>query len=118
MSRATLSVQNLVPGATNVTLTAPNGVGTGNGNTFTDVSGDVLLICYNTSTVKTITVPDNGNLVQGIGVADLTATITTSPAITIVAIPPTWYSSAGTVSVDVDSTSGLTWAAVRQPTAF
>lgn len=118
MARAALTVQTLNSGGTNITLSAPNGAGSGNGNYFTDLIGDVFLLCYNTSTVKTITVVNNGNRIQGVAVADQTASVTTNPVITIVAVAPTWYSSAGTVYVDVDSTTGLTWAAVQMPTAF
>ena len=119
MARTTLAVQTVSVAGISPTFTAPNGTGTGNGNTFAASNTAIpVLIVKNADTAShTVTIPGNGVKVKGVAIPDHVRVVAAG-ATALIWLPPDYYATGGLIAADIEAVTGVTWAAVKFPTAF
>lgn len=120
MSRATLAVQAATVAGIAITFTAPNGTGSGNGNTFTHKNSApaVLLVKNDDDSAHVITIPANGRKFRGVSMPDFSKSVAAGATVAVW-VPPDLYSNgSGICAVDIDDATDVTWAAVKFPASL
>ncbi|HEY6108693.1 MAG TPA: hypothetical protein VIV56_07305 [Gemmatimonadales bacterium] len=114
MARNTLTVQVTDPPAADVTFTAPSGSGTNNGvEVAHTAAAPVIVLCKNDSGAPIdVTVPANGASTQGILIPDQTFSVGAGD-VSYFWLPPSYYSTAGKIGLDVSSATDVTFAAIK-----
>lgn len=115
MATVTLTLQTLDHQGTAITYTAPGGAGSGNGWVYTN-DGDAVFEAKNTDTnAKTLTLKANGSRVDGIALADKTATLPAAsggaPGYVKVKLGVAYFGSS--VTIETDNATGVTGAALQ-----
>lgn len=121
MARAALAVQNMsVAGLTNITMSAPNGSGAGNGNTVAGYDQNTFILVFNQcGTTNTVTIPNTQTIAEnGIVIPSATVAIPNG-AYGIVWVPAQFYDdTTGTLCVDISTATTTTWAAIKKPPQY
>lgn len=121
MARTTLAVQAATIAGIAVTFSAPNGAGTGNGNTFahTNAAPAAILVKNADSGAHVVTIPANGKKYKGVTLPDFTKSVAAG-ATALIFVPPDLYADGSTnlCAIDVDGVTSVTWAAIKLPTSI
>lgn len=123
MARTALTINTMsIAGISSLGLVAPNGAGSGNGNTIA-IGGNKRTFLYvsNASAgIRTITIPNAaGTKKDGVTLPSQVLTVAATSG-GIIWLGPLDYvdPTTGNINVDIDSVTSVTWAAVQMPENF